>query len=285
MYGFLNINKPKGWTSFDVIRQLKRIIDVKKIGHTGTLDPLATGVLVVAIGEATKLIEYMMKDDKEYIAGITLGSKSNTYDAEGEISHISNREPVLEEIEQSLYEFEGEIDQIPPAYSALKIKGKRAYSLARKGEEVEMKSRKVQINKIDLISYEYPLLKIDVECHSGTYIRSIAHDLGEKLDVGAYLSELLRTRVGIFKIEDSIDADNVDLKKDIIPVEKVFEDAKKIELNAEQYAILSNGGFVTHEIKLDEISFGFFESKLIGIIEKVPGSKNEIKFRKKLNID
>ena len=199
--GLLIINKPKTWTSFDVVAKIRKQLNIKKVGHTGTLDPMATGVLVLCLGKATKLAQKLTGLDKEYVAEITLGARSNTDDAEGEIvKNLDAEEKNKSEIETTLKQFEGVIQQIPPKFSAKKINGKRAYHLARKGKEVELKPVEVSIKKIELLDYKWPLLKIRVECGKGTYIRSLARDIGEKLETGAYLSELERTKVGEYNI-------------------------------------------------------------------------------------
>jgi tRNA pseudouridine55 synthase len=281
LYGFLNIYKEKGMTSFDVIRELRRKLNIKKMGHTGTLDPLAEGVLIVAVGEATKLIEFLMKDEKEYSAKIILGKKSDTYDAEGKIEEVSSREPDFDEIQEVVEGFIGEIEQIPPKYSALKINGKKAYELARKGEEFEMKSRKITINNIAIIAYNYPNLEFDVSCSSGTYIRSLAHDLGEKLGTGAYLNELKRTRVGNFIVKDSIKISEV-TQNDLIPLEAVSLKYKCIEISVEELKKLNLGQFINRNDASDEIVCAFYNNKLVGIIEKT--KNNAYKYKKKLNI-
>jgi len=281
LYGFLNIYKEKSMTSFDVIRKLRKILNIKKIGHTGTLDPLAEGVLIVAVGEATKLIEFMMKADKDYSAEIILGKKSDTYDAEGEIEDVSSQEPNFDEVQEVVAGFTGEIEQIPPKYSALKINGKKAYEMARNGEEFEMKSRKVTIKNIAIINYKYPKLEIDVSCSSGTYIRSLAHDIGEKLKTGAYLNALKRTRVENFILKDSIKLDKVG-ENDLIPLEAVSLSYKSIEVTEGELKKLDLGQFIERKDIKDEIVCAFLNNKLVGIIEKT--KHGLYKYKKKLNI-
>lgn len=224
MNGFLVVDKSKGISSFDVVRMLRRITGVKKIGHCGTLDPMATGVLVVAIGEATKLIEYLLGANKRYVAEVTLGGVSDTFDAEGEITEQGDVvgdlvAPSLEKIKEVLAgNFIGEIDQVPPKYSALKIAGKKAYELARSGVDVEMQSRKVFVEAIEVLEYEWPKLRMDVKCGKGTYIRSLANDLGAALGCGGYLSGLRRTEVSGFGIDD---AKEIEFQREAIGGEKV----------------------------------------------------------------
>jgi len=291
IYGFLNIDKPKGFTSFDVVAKLRKIFDIKKIGHLGTLDPLATGVLVVAIGEATKLIEFINNSEKTYETEITLGETSNTYDAEGEIKKASNKKPTLKALKEALNKFKGEILQIPPIHSAIKIKGKKAYQLARKGKKVELKARKVNIFLIKLMDFDYPKVKILVHCSAGTYIRSIANDLGVELNTGAYLSGLKRTEVGDFKIKNSINISNIsksNYKKFIIPVEKNIKSFPGIILNDIEYRKLDFGQMILREDVKDGIDIfaGFFKNRFAGILERVrTGKEKLLKFRKKLNLE
>lgn len=207
MQNIISINKPKGWTSFDVVAKVRLTLGVKKVGHAGTLDPLATGVLVVAVGrEATKKISDIVGKEKEYIAKIKLGETSTTDDEEGAKTKYQNSKFRCQknEIASTLKKFIGEISQVPPIYSAIKIKGKKAYQLARKGKDVKMKARQVLIKEIKIVSYRWPYLKIRVICGPGTYIRSLARDIGQELGCGAYLADLERTRVGEYTLKDTI---------------------------------------------------------------------------------
>jgi len=214
--GIWAINKIKGVSSFDVIGFLRNKTGVKKIGHAGTLDPLASGVLVVAIGrEYTKKISEYVKKEKEYEAEMNLASFSSTDDAEGEKTRVViDVVPSFSQIKKTILEFIGEIEQTPPPYSAIKIKGKPAYKLARASKEFEIKPRKVMIKQVEILDYKFPSLKIRVVCGSGTYIRSLARDLGKKLKTGGYITGLIRTRVGEFGIKDSINLDMEIRKKD-----------------------------------------------------------------------
>ena len=200
----LLIDKPSGMTSFDIIRVLRKKLNFKKMGHAGTLDPMATGLMIIGIGKATKKLTNYIKSDKEYEGTIELGKNSDTYDGDGAITSVPNAVEVSEEaMEEILESFTGEIEQVPPIYSAKKIKGVPAYKLARKGEEVKLEPRKVKIYDIEILNYVWPFLSLRVKCSSGTYIRSLAHDLGEKLRCGAYLKELRRTKVGDFDVKDA----------------------------------------------------------------------------------
>jgi tRNA pseudouridine55 synthase len=209
MNGILLINKPVGITSFDCIRQLRRTTGVKKMGHAGTLDPAASGLMILLLGSATKRASEFSKQDKTYVAEITLGATSTTGDREGEImpSTSSGNNYSLSEVEAALDSFVGEITQTPSIYSAIKVAGKEAYKYARKGQAVEVPSRKVTIYSIKLLEYSYPIIRIESKVSSGTYIRSLAQDIGDKLGTGAYLSALERTSIGEFTLNQAIDLD------------------------------------------------------------------------------
>lgn len=205
LFGFLNIYKPKGLTSHDVVARLRKITKVRQIGHTGTLDPFATGVLPICIGKATRLIEYL-DDDKEYLATVQFGKNTTTYDLEGEITATFDKKVTEEDVKNALKAFEGEISQIPPIYSAIKVNGKKLYDYARQGQDIEIKPRKVTISKIELKEFDKTSqsAKVTVACSKGTYIRSIAYDLGAKLGCGGYLTALERTKAGKFQVNTAI---------------------------------------------------------------------------------
>lgn len=197
----LFIDKPSGMTSFDVIRELRKKLGIRKMGHAGTLDPLATGLLIIALGSATKRINEFMNLPKEYEVLIEFGKVSNTYDADGEITEGTPCEVSRADFEKVLKEFLGSIQQMPPAYSAKKIKGERAYDLARKGMEVILEARPVVIHELEIVDWNLPLVRLRVACSKGTYIRSLAHDLGQKLGCGGYVKELRRTKIGEYSVE------------------------------------------------------------------------------------
>ena len=213
----LNIDKPAGWTSFDVVKKIRNLTKVKKVGHAGTLDPFATGVLIVCTGPATKRIQSLMDTTKEYIGEIRLGVETDTLDSTGRITAQNEgaRMPSEAEIATVLKEFTGNITQIPPMYSALKVNGKRLYQYAREGKTVERKPREITIFEIELISYEFPYVTVRVVCSKGTYIRVLAADIGKKLGTGGHLSQLRRTRVGDFHVKDALnlEAFALDLKE------------------------------------------------------------------------
>lgn len=223
MDGILLIDKPKGWTSFDVVAKVRGIVRTElrksnpslknvKVGHTGTLDPAATGLLVICIGKYTKKVEQMIRHDKTYEVELTLGATSTTGDQEGEITTIHANVPTLQVVKEVLNSFVGEQMQIPPAFSAIKVGGKRAYELARAGKEVKIEPRKITIHFIELSDFSYPILKFVCSVGSGTYIRSLAEDIGEKLGTGAYMSELRRTRVAEYTVEDALKTDELNLE-------------------------------------------------------------------------
>lgn len=210
MEGLFAIYKPKGPTSHDIIDEVRKITGETKVGHAGTLDPLAEGVLVIAVGrENTKKLHISTESEKEYICTIKLGETSLTGDEEGPIDPGDNRRPSAPEIDDILTKFKGKIMQRPHKFSAIKIKGKKSYDLARKGKDVEMKPRPVVIKEIERLDYDYPTLSIRVVCGPGVYMRSLADDIGKELGTGAYLSSLKRTRVGDFTEESSLSLDQL----------------------------------------------------------------------------
>ncbi|HEX8220956.1 MAG TPA: tRNA pseudouridine(55) synthase TruB [Chloroflexia bacterium] len=205
MDGIFNIDKAPGMTSHDVVARVRRITRQRKAGHAGTLDPMATGVLPVVLGKATRLVEYLADADKAYRAVVMLGATSDTYDREGTLTPtLDALMPGREQVEEALARFRGEIEQVPPMHSAIKVGGVKLYELARAGVEVERQARRVTIKTLELEVFDPPALQIFVECSKGTYIRSLAYDLGEALRTGAYLQDLTRTRHGPFNIEGAI---------------------------------------------------------------------------------
>jgi tRNA pseudouridine55 synthase len=208
--GILNVNKPCGPTSFDIVASIRHICGEKRVGHAGTLDPAASGVLPVCLGQATRVAEYVHNFSKEYVAGITLGATTDTFDAAGIVTSRSDPGSItVDQVQQALQSFLGEISQVPPAYSAIKIKGKQSYKLARAGVSVPLEPRRVTVNSIDILSFTSPCLKVRIQCSTGTYIRSIAADLGSALGCGAYLQDLVRTVYGPYKIEDALSPERI----------------------------------------------------------------------------
>ena len=237
---FLNIYKEKGITSFDIIHKLRKILGIRKIGHSGTLDPLAQGVMQVAVGNASRLLEYL-DDDKEYIAEIKFGYNSTTQDEEGEKTFVAEPNFSEQKLKESLKKFEGEISQVPPIYSAIKIDGKKLCDLARKNHEIpEVKPRDITIYKIDLLEFRQPdFAKIKVHCSKGTYIRALVRDIGQSLSCGGYLTDLTRTKAGNFYMENSIKiSENVEQYK-LDPVNVL--NLNKIVIDEQQYKKVMNG--------------------------------------------
>lgn len=241
MDGILIINKPKGYTSHDIVNIVKKTLNTSKVGHAGTLDPNATGVLPILVGKATKISKYLIEHDKTYIAELALGEKSSTGDTEGEI--IEKKEvPLLDEeqIKQVLKSFEGKQMQTPPIYSSIKINGKKAYEYARKGQNIQLEPRPIEIMKISFIKFENNVLKYEVQCSKGTYIRVLCEDIAERLGTVGLMKNLCRTRVNEFDIEDSCKIEQI-AKEKIISIEKVCNIKPKIELDDKTKEKFLNG--------------------------------------------
>lgn len=248
MKGVININKPKGITSHDVVSVLRKKLNIKRIGHTGTLDPMATGVLPICIGKATRISEYLLNLDKEYIGELTLGSQTDTQDSSGKIINTSDKTVDKNEITNSMYKFIGEIEQVPPMYSALKHKGKKLYELAREGITVERKSRFVTIYNLDILKIEEnKKITFKVECSKGTYIRTLCNDIGIDLGTFGHMSNLERTKTGAFNIEEAYDLETIqnltykEIENIIIPMDKALPHLEKILVKDENYSRLING--------------------------------------------
>lgn len=208
--GILNVDKPPGMTSHDVVDEVRRLVGQRKVGHAGTLDPMATGVLLVCLGKATRVAEYLMKGRKRYRATVVLGTTTDTYDAEGQItSSGGDADFTRAEVEAALSPFVGSIEQVPPMYSAIKREGQPLYQLARQGKTVERSPRPIEIDAIELLDWTSPALSIEVACSPGTYIRSLAHDLGQHLGSGAHLASLVRLSSGHFTLEDATSLDRL----------------------------------------------------------------------------
>lgn len=247
--GFLNINKPSAMTSRAVVDHVARLAFRAKAGHAGTLDPLASGVLVVGLGSATRLVEQVQRMVKTYRAVIRLGARSDTLDADGKIVETENpRVPAEAKIRQAAAAQVGLILQQPPGFSALRIQGQRAYDLARAGREVILQPRPVRIDRIEVMSYHWPRLELEVECGGGTYIRSIARDLGEVLGCGGLIEILVRTRIGSFRLADAIDLSNLtadSLPARLQPLLAAVPDLPAIKLDAGQVAAVAQGKALT----------------------------------------
>ena len=250
--GLLNIHKEAGWTSNDVVGKLRGIFRQRKIGHTGTLDPDATGVLVVCLGSATRLVEQLTDHDKEYIAVCRLGITTDTQDTGGSVTETADVFVSEEELRRVVKGFQGEYDQIPPMYSAIKVNGKRMYELAREGREVERKSRRVTIHSISVLDTAQlageHLFTMEVRCSKGTYIRTLCHDIGQALGCGGAMAHLTRTSVADFRLENALTLDAVQRLADegrlleaVMPVDRVFRDLDKIVVKPEAVKSAKNG--------------------------------------------
>ncbi|MCS6908183.1 MAG: tRNA pseudouridine(55) synthase TruB [Anaerolineales bacterium] len=247
--GVLVVDKPIGLTSHDVVQIIRRGTGIRRAGHTGTLDPRASGVLVVLIGPAVRLSEYVAASDKRYQATIRLGSSTDTYDSEGSVTETRPWENITEEeFNRVLQKFVGEIEQVPPPYSAVKVKGKKAYELAREGEEVELSPRIIKVYHLEVLEWAPPEVVIDVYCSSGTYVRSLANDLGRELGCGAHLIGLRRTRSGKFTLRDAIPLRKLQEAFEtgtwyryLIPAAEALSDWPMIELDADQVELVRHG--------------------------------------------
>lgn len=238
MFGLLNVNKCQYKTSRDAVNAVQRLTKPAKVGHAGTLDPMATGVLVIAIGPATRLISHLQAMPKTYLAGFRLGFESDTEDISGQIKPVAGAGQVSSaDLTEVLPTFVGQIQQLPPKFSALKVNGKRAYSLARKGKPVELKPRTVEIYTLRLVEFQYPDFTLEIECGSGTYIRSLGRDIGRKLDSGAIMTSLVRTKVGSCRIEDALPSEDISeeaIKEHLVPPQNVLGGIPIVQISDEQ---------------------------------------------------
>ncbi|OGO27734.1 MAG: tRNA pseudouridine(55) synthase TruB [Chloroflexi bacterium RBG_16_52_11] len=260
--GVLVVDKPVGLTSHDVVQVIRRGTGIRRAGHTGTLDPRASGVLVILIGPAVRLSEYVSASDKRYQATIRLGSSTDTFDAEGVVTASTNAWNNIseEQFDEILQKFVGEIEQVPPPYSAIKVKGRRAYEMAREGEEVELEPRKIHVYSLEVLEWAPPEVVIDVYCSSGTYVRSLANDLGSELGCGAHLIGLRRTKSGKFTLRDAVplrrlqEAFNAgEWYRYLIPAAEALADWPMVELDADQVELIRHG----HRVQADSGSMGW----------------------------
>ncbi len=249
--GIILVDKPSGWTSHDVVGKLRGILHERRIGHSGTLDPMATGLLVVFVGRATRAVEFAEADSKEYIAGLRLGVSTDTQDITGNTLKSSNSLPSRAELEQALGAFKGEISQIPPMYSAIKVGGKKLYELARRGESVERKPRRVTIDKLEIVGKIDDDYILDVVCSKGTYIRTLCNDIGDALGCGGCMSSLRRVKAGAFAIEQAqtIDeiqaaANNGELDASLISVDRLFSAYPALTVSDTAEKKLRNGNII-----------------------------------------
>lgn len=273
--GIIILNKQKGCTSHDVVAKTKKLLK-EKVGHTGTLDPNATGVLPLLVGQGTKLSKYIIEHDKEYIATLKLGEKRDTADSEGAI--IEERQidySVLqkENVEKILQSFIGKQEQIPPMYSAIKINGKKLYEYARKNEKIELEPRHIEIYKMDLINIIKDTIIFKVQCSKGTYIRSLCEDIAKRLNTVGYMQDLERSRVGKFDIKDSITIEELEqniedsefINQHFITIENYFKDKESIKLNERKLSLFLNGVKLTHNLTDDMYKIYDENNKFVGI--------------------
>jgi tRNA pseudouridine55 synthase len=252
--GVLVVDKPTGMTSHDVVQVIRKGTNIRRAGHTGTLDPRASGVLVVLIGPAVRLSEYVSASDKRYQAVITLGKTTDTYDEDGKVMSSSEVNVTEEHFNEELQKFVGEIEQVPPPYSAVKVKGRKAYEMARKGEEVELAPRIINVYSLELLEWAPPEVVIDVYCSSGTYVRSLAHDLGARLGCGATLTGLRRTKSGRFTLRDAVPLRTLNdafidgtWYQYLIPAAEALSDWPTLELNQDQMDAIRHGNRIQAE--------------------------------------
>ena len=235
MTGLLLIDKPSGWTSSDVVAKLRGILRERRIGHSGTLDPMATGLLVVFVGRATRAVEFAESQEKRYLAGLRLGLETDTQDITGRPTGGEKREIGAEELEKALSSFRGEIEQIPPMYSAVKVKGRKLYEIARRGGEVEREPRRITVRELAVVGRDGDDYLLDVRCSKGTYVRTLCHDIGRALGCGGCMSSLRRTQAGEFRLEDAHTLDAVQRAGDageaealLLPVDTLFAEEKAV---------------------------------------------------------
>ncbi|MCR5690651.1 MAG: tRNA pseudouridine(55) synthase TruB [Eubacterium sp.] len=263
MNGILNVYKEKGFTSHDVVAKLRGILHFKKIGHTGTLDPDAVGVLPVCIGKATKLVDLLTDKEKTYVAKVQLGVTTDTLDMSGQILSQKPVEVTKDQVLKSLAKFRGDIDQVPPMYSALKVNGKRLYDLARQGREVERKPRPVTIHKLEILDFQGEVFTMEVTCSKGTYIRSLCDDIGRDLGCGAAMAELERTQVGTFNRAQALTLDQIQAAADqgriqeiMTSIDAMFPDAPKLKVTGGELKLLVNGNDLPLKLVTEEFEDG-----------------------------
>lgn len=257
MFGILNIDKPKGMTSRDVVNRVQRRIRPIKVGHAGTLDPLARGVLVMPVGAASRLVPYLHEFPKSYRGTFQLGKESPSEDVESEVTeHPELPVPSLESLKEEAAKMIGDVMQMPPVFSALKVKGRRSYDLARAGEEVKLEPRPIQIHRIEILSYEFPELQLEIDCGTGTYIRSIGRDLAIAVGTRAVMSDLVRTSVGPFQLESAIqisDETTIDhLRENLHSASLAVGHMQKIELNEMEVAEINHGRLIRPDFVIDD---------------------------------
>jgi tRNA pseudouridine55 synthase len=271
--GILNLNKPSGLTSRRVVDLVDRLVRPAKAGHAGTLDPLASGVLIVCVGPGTRLIEYVQRLPKRYLGTFLLGRESDTEDIEGQVRELTDPpQPTLADLQTAASTLAGEILQRPPAFSALKVKGQRAYDLARAGREVQLAPRRVTIHQLTIARYEYPELMLEIECSSGTYVRSLGRDLAQGVGTAAVMSALIRTAIGSFRLEDAVPPDRLTaetLPQYLLPIERAVEALPRITLTQSEAPQIARGQFIRRpDVSADELAAFDRENRLLAILTR-----------------
>lgn len=306
LHGFLLVDKPPLCTSFNVVSLCRKVFDTQRVGHSGTLDPFATGLLIVAVGEALKLLEYIPSEPKEYTGTAILGASSSTYDCDGDITIFPSTDSLNKKIDLDMInkiiqqKFLGRIMQVPPAHSAIKVRGVPAYIRARRGENLSLPARPSTVYEFEITDFSYPRLSFRCQVSSGTYIRSLLHDLGQELRVGAYLDTLRRTKIASFSVDRAVSvadleryllghADDTFLSSRMIPLEFAVSHFSRKTLTLLQYERLVQGLYI--DLAPDDHTFfqngnrvlpAFLDNRLVGVLEFTP--TNQLKFHKKLNI-
>jgi tRNA pseudouridine55 synthase len=273
--GVIVVDKPIGMTSHDVVQVVRKGTNIRRAGHTGTLDPRASGVLVILVGPAVRLSEYVSASDKRYQAVIQLGTTTDTYDADGRVLSTTSVDISEKQFDDVLQSFVGEIEQVPPPYSSVKVKGRHAYDMARNGEDIELDPRMINVYNLELLEWAPPEAVIDVFCSSGTYVRSLAHDLGEKLGCGAHLIGLRRTRSGRFTLRDAVPLrklkeafDDNTWDKYLIPAAEALSDWPAVELDTDQLDVVRHGRRIAAEPGAGKMARAISEDgELIGLLE------------------
>ena len=272
LFGVINLDKPSGLSSRAAINQLLRQVRPAKLGHGGTLDPLASGVLLVLVGKATRLMPYVQRMKKKYLATFQLGVVSDTEDVQGTVTPVRGAvEPTRQQVLAELPNWIGTIKQLPPAYSALKVNGDRAYQLARKGQEVKLAARDIQIHELELDHFEFPLLRLQICCGSGTYVRSLGRDIAHALGTGAVMSQLVRTSIGEYCLPASVSLDELHeqgVASHLLPARSLVAELPSLTLEPAQWELLANGRVIDypHELAGEEFSALDIDGNLLGIL-------------------
>jgi tRNA pseudouridine55 synthase len=280
--GLLNLDKPQGITSHDAVLAVRRVTGIRRVGHAGTLDPMATGVLVVCIGRATRLVEYLMATDKSYEGTVRLGVETTTYDAEGEITRQAEVAIKREQVETTLGRFRGAIEQVPPMYSAIKQEGQPLYKLARRGLTVPREARRVTISRIELTDWSPPDLELRLTCSSGTYVRSLVHDLGQRLNCGAHLTRLVRTRSGTLSLGDSVSLLELtpeNWRDHLLPMEVALSEFPRLVFSTDQREQLTQGQSVARQPSHPKVELARADTKEDGFFALIKPSADGSEWR------